>query len=241
MLERKNAEPLYVQAQNILLARIENEEYKVGGKIPSESELCKEFGISRMTVRAVLTELVREGKLHRVQGKGTFVSEPKFVASSMSYVGIREQLEKQGYDVSTSVISIEVVSCPPTVAKVMGVRMDEQVYDIQRLRRVKDVPLSIHRSYVPVSLCPGLENHDFCNEQMCKILSKDYNMCRTSVTETLESTLASEEEAQLLHIGKGYPLLRLCDLISDRDGHIFEYSTVVFRGDKLQIRLQYGI
>ena len=63
MLERKNAQPLYVQARNILLSRIENEEYGINEKIPSESELCQEFGISRMTIRSVLTELVRDGKL----------------------------------------------------------------------------------------------------------------------------------------------------------------------------------
>ena len=241
MLERKNAQPLYVQARNILLSRIENEEYGINEKIPSESELCQEFGISRMTIRSVLTELVRDGKLYRIQGKGTFVAEPKFVASSTSYIGIREQLEKQGYEVSTLVLGVEVIECPPAIARIMGMDFGGQVYYIQRLRNVKDIPLSLHKSYIPVTYSPGLEQSDFCNEQLCEILSKKYGLNRSSVTETLESISAAEEEADLLKIRKGYPLLRLCDSILDKDGRVFEYSTVVFRGDKIQIRLQYNM
>ncbi len=241
MLERKNAQPLYVQARNILLSRIENAEYGVNEKIPSESELCQEFGISRMTVRSVLTELVRDGKLYRIQGKGTFVAEPKFVADSTSYVGIREQLEKQGYEVSTVVLSVDIIDCPAAIARIMNLNLSEQVYYIQRVRNVKEIPLSLHKSYIPVCYSPGLEHSDFCNDQLCEILSKKYNLNRVSVTETLESSSASEEEARLLKIRKGYPLLYLCDSIFDKDGRIFEYSTVAFRGDKIQIRLQYNM
>lgn len=241
MLERSNAQPLYVQARNILLARIENEEYKINEKIPSESELCKEFAISRMTVRSVLTELVRDGKLYRIQGKGTFVAEPKITAESISYVGIREQLEKQGYNVSTVVIGFQIINCPSAVAKVMQLEADDQVYYIQRIRNVDGVPLSLHKSYIPVSMCPGLANNDFCNDQLCMILSEKYGLYHTSVSETLESISSSEEDATLLKIRKGYPLIRLCDAISNRNGCMFEYSTVVFRGDKLQIRLQYNV
>jgi len=241
MLERSNAQPLYVQARNVLLDRMEREEYKVNEKIPSESVLCEEFGISRMTLRAVLTELVRDGRLYRIQGKGTFVAEPKITASSMSYIGIREQLEKLGYDVSTVLLNVAQIDCPSSVARAMGLSFGEQVYHIQRLRKVKGVPLGIHNSYIPVSLCPGLEKNDFCNAQLCKILSESYGLNRASVSETLESASALPEEAELLKIRKGYPLLRLCDTISDRNGKVFEYSTVVFRGDKVKIRLQYDM
>ncbi len=239
MLERMTAEPLYQQAYNILLQRIDSGEYKAGKKIPSENELCNEFGISRMTVRSVLKDLVRDGKLYRVQGKGTFVSETKFVAGSTSYIGIREQLEKQGYDVKTSLVSFEVIKCPIKLADIMGLEEDEEVYSIIRMRSVKDEPLSLHRSYVPVKLSPGLEKQDMCGEQLCKILSNNYGLNRAKVTEILESTSAREDEAEVLNIRKGHPLLRLCDIISDKDGRIFEYSTLVFRGDKMQIRLQY--
>lgn len=239
MLERMTAEPLYQQAYDILLRRINSGEYEAGKKIPSENELCNEFKISRMTVRLVLKDLVRDGKIYRVQGKGTFVAKTKFVAGSTSYVGIREQLEKQGYDVKTSLVNFEIIKCSVNLASIMKLEKDEEVYSIIRIRSVKDEPLSLSRSYVPARLSPNLEKHDVCGEQLCKILSSNYGLNRKKVIETLESISARKYEAELLNIRRGHPLLRLCDIISDEDGNIFEYSSLVFRGDRMQIRLQY--
>lgn len=241
MLERTSSQPLYAQARDVLLTRLNAGQYKVHEQIPSENELCKEFGVSRVTIRSVLTELVREGRLYRIQGKGTYVAEPKFTASSTSYVGIREQLEKQGYDVATAVIQLEVTECSVEIAKMLEVNIGAQVYHIRRVRTVKGVPFSIHDSYIPAALCEGLEQHDFCHMQLCTILSQNYHLVRAHVSEFLESTSAMAEEAELLQIRRGYPLLRLCDVISDQNGCVFEYSTVYFPGDRIQIKLQYDL
>ena len=100
MLNRETAEPLYVQIHNILVDRLDANQYKANTMIPSESALCQEFGVSRTTLRSVITQLVQAGRLYRIQGKGTFVAEPKITADSTQYVGIREQLEQQGYEVT---------------------------------------------------------------------------------------------------------------------------------------------
>ena len=240
MLNRNVAEPLYVQVHNILLDRINTDTYSINTKIPSESELCAEFGVSRMTLRSVITELVRDGRLYRIQGKGTFVSEPKITANTGSYIGIREQLEQQGYEVKTTLLGVENVIPSADVSKILALDVDEKVYIIRRLRYIKNEPLSLHTSYIPVKYCSGLEKQDFCNEQLCKILSQNYGLIRKTVNETLESILATNEESSSLNILKGYPLLLLSDKIYDAEGRLFEYSKVVFRGDKIQINLQYS-
>lgn len=239
MLNRETSQPLYAQARDILLERIESEEYLPNTKIPSESELCAEFGISRMTVRSVITELVRDGRLYRIQGKGTFVAEPKITASGTGYVGMREQLEEMGYEVNTEIVELVSMSCPPSIAKKMNLPAGEMVYKLTRLRRVKNVPFSIHTSYIPMRRCEDLDKKDLCSEQLCAILSSEYGLKRASVSETLESVLATDLEAELLGIKRGYPLLLLRDKIYNSRGELFEYSSVVFRGDKIKIRLQY--
>ncbi|MDO4566406.1 MAG: GntR family transcriptional regulator [Oscillospiraceae bacterium] len=240
MLNRETSKPLYAQARDILLERIESEEYLPNTKIPSESELCAEFGISRMTVRSVITELVRDGRLYRIQGKGTFVAEPKIMTSGTGYVGIREQLEKQGYEVKTEVVEFSSLSCPPSLAKKMELSPGEMVYKLIRLRSVRDEPFSMHTSYIPLSRCPELDKKDVCSEQLCAVLDEEYGLKRASVSETLESALATESEAKFLGIKRGYPLILLRDKIYDADGRIFEYSSVVFRGDKMKIHLEYN-
>ena len=103
MLEKNSPKPLYQQLKDILVDAIDSEKWKANEKIPSENELSSIYGLSRMTVRSVLTDLVKEGLLYRVQGKGTFVAE-KIVTVSPSYIGIREQLEKMGYEVETRIV-----------------------------------------------------------------------------------------------------------------------------------------
>lgn len=109
MLDRQSALPLHSQFENILRNKIESEELSVNSRIPSENELCKIYGISRMTVRSVLGRLVDEGLLllYRVQGKGTFVAEPKIISGPLVRYGFREQLEQQEYETRTKLVSFE--------------------------------------------------------------------------------------------------------------------------------------
>lgn len=104
MLERNSPTPLYQQLEDILRVFISNGQWSPDHPIPSENELSKAYGLSRMTVRAVITNLVREGLLYRVQGKGTFVVPPKISTRSPAYLGIREQLEEQGYSTATKLV-----------------------------------------------------------------------------------------------------------------------------------------
>lgn len=239
MLNKDSAEPLYVQARNILLERINKNEYPPNEKIPSESQLCAEFGISRMTLRNVITELVRDGIIYRITGKGTFVAKPKITTDTAAYVGIREQLEAQGYAVETQVLEFKRIISPDSICEKMGLKENKELFYIKRLRSVENIPLSLHISYIPTPYCDDLEKHDLRSEQLCRILSTHYGLIRKHVTQTLESVQANNEESALLKLHKGSPLLLLCDNIYSSSERLFEYSTVVFRGDKVKINLHY--
>ena len=117
MLERSNPKPLYAQLEEIIREKIDRDEWKPHNAIPSENELSKIYGLSRMTARSVITQLAKEGLLYRVQGKGTFVSEPKITTKSPSYAGIREQLEQMGYEIETKVLDISKVIASKKIAR----------------------------------------------------------------------------------------------------------------------------
>lgn len=238
-LQREHPKPLYQQLEEIIREKIENEEWKPNTAIPSENELSKIYGISRMTARSVITQFVREGKLYRVQGKGTFVSEPKITTSSLSYMGIREQLERMGYQTKTKLLEVKRVPCNERIAKKLELSQDSEVYVIERIRYIKDVPLSIHTSYIPAEYCNNLEDMDLEGEQLCVILDKEYGLKRSKVIETLESSLATEREAMMLSVKTRFPLLMLEDIIYNSHGKPFEYTKVLFRGDKIKIKFQY--
>lgn len=239
MLDRQSALPLHSQFENILRNKIESEELSVNSRIPSENELCKIYGISRMTVRSVLGRLVDEGLLYRVQGKGTFVAEPKIISGPLVRYGFREQLEQQGYETRTKLVSFEKNAALIKIAKILNIEQGSDIFVVKRLRYVKGVPLSFHTSYVPAQYFPNLESQDLEHHQMCNVIEKIYNFPILHRTETLEAVSAAPDEAWLLSIHPNSPLLLLENFVYTEKELPVEYSRIVFRGDKIKIKLEY--
>lgn len=240
MLNRDNPVPLYHQLELILKENIESGVWNENERIPSEHDLSKQYGVSRVTVRAVLTKFVNDGFLYRIQGKGTYVSAPKIVTSNVSYTGIREQLEMQGFNTTTKVIQITEIEANASVRKKLELdEGNDRVIFIERVRFVNDIPFSLHRSYLPKFIGASLDEDQLVDEQLCVILSRDYGLNRTRVVETLESTTGDSYETSLLGINNNYPLLLLQDIIYSSSGVAFEYSKVLFRGDKMKMKFEY--
>jgi GntR family transcriptional regulator len=241
MLNRDKPIPLYHQLEVILKDNIESGVWGEHERIPSESELGKQYGVSRITIRSVLNKLVNEGFLYRIQGKGTFIAEQKIITTDVSYVGIREQLEKQGFNTSTKVIDIKLVPLKKKTREKLQLNETEtEVMFIERVRFVNDAPFSLHRSYLPKWIGLSIDESKLEAEQLCEILYKDYNLNRSKVVETLESTVGDSYEAELLGINANQPLLLLEDVIYNSNGIPYEYSKVLFRGDKMKMRFEFN-
>ncbi|QQO08103.1 GntR family transcriptional regulator [Breznakiella homolactica] len=239
MLDRQSALPLHTQFETIMRQKIEDEEWPINACIPSENEFSKIYGISRMTVRAVLNRLVDAGLLFRAQGKGTFVAEPKIISKPLVRYGIREQLEQMGYETSTKMISIEKIPATAKVSRILSIERGLDIFAVKRIRFIKEIPLSYHISYVPARHFPGLEEQDLENNQMCNVIEKNYNYPIQHRIETLEATTATTEEAWLLSVKPDFPLLLLENIVyTDRELPL-EYSRIIFRGDRIKIKMEY--
>lgn len=239
-LNRYDSTPLYAQLHTIIRNNISSGTWAPDNMIPSENELSRLYGVSRMTVRNVITQFVNEGLMYRIQGKGTFVSSPKIEISGLHYTGIRSQLEEMGHSVTTSLLSCDIIRSDERIASKLMITPGEEVYCVKRIRTTNGVNISYHESYVPVRLCPDLEKKPLIDEQLCTIISNDYLLSRSRVEETLESFTADEEKADYLNIYPGFPLILLEDKIYSPDNVLFEYTRVYFRGDKVKIRIEYN-
>lgn len=240
MLDKNSPTPLYVQFEESVRHKIDNEDWPLNSMIPSENELSRTYGISRMTVRSVLNRLVMAGLLYRVPGKGTYVSEAKIESNPLSWMGIREQLERMGYETKTKLLNVELVSVSTRISRMLEIKPGATAYLVSRLRFVRGVPLSIHTSYIPQEVSPNLERQELEEKQLCDILKYEYNCRIARQVETLESISASTEEAELLGVNTAFPLLLLENRVYNSNHVPIEYSKVVFRGDKIKLRLEYG-
>lgn len=240
MLDRHSPTPLHLQLEEVIKNRIENDEWQPNTQIPSENELSKIYGLSRMTTRAVIMRLVFQGMLYRVAGKGTFVADPKITNKPLLQMGIQEQLDQMGIESETRLLAVSQIDAPVRIQKELNLQAKVKVYCIERLRTIKGEPLSIHTSYIPAALCPGLEKKEFEQQQLCDILELNYRLRTARVVETLESSLATAREAELLGVKPGFTLLRLENTVYTLEDVPYEYSRIVFRGDKIKIKLEFN-
>jgi GntR family transcriptional regulator len=239
MLDKNSPKPLYAQLDELFRGAIENNAWRPNEMIPSELELSRIYGVSRMTARSVITQLVRDGLLRRVQGKGTFVVEPKISAKSPAYIGVREQLERMGYQTETRLLDFHVAKAGARLSKVFGIDEGSPLYYVKRVRYAGGEPISLHESYMPQELCPNLTSEHMETEQLCVILTERYDLTAAFVSETLESVSARLEEAKALNVEKRFPLLLLEDINKDKSERVFEYTKVLFRGDKIKLFFEY--
>jgi len=238
-LDRMSSVPLGVQLKSIIRDKIVSGGWSAGSMIPSENKLSEQYGISRMTVRAVISQFVSQGLLYRIPGKGTFVSREKYEITQLPYAGLRNQLEMQGHFVKTRLISCEVVQADDYEARKLSIHVGDEVYLIRRTRETDDAVVSFHESMIPVSLCPEIVDKDLQNEQLCNILRDEYLFKPARVYETLESAYATRDLAEYFGVEEDFPLILLKDQLYSADGITYEFSRIYFRGDQTKIRVEY--
>jgi GntR family transcriptional regulator len=232
--------PKYFRVRQALLDQIAGRQWPPGTLIPSEVELCRQFGVSRTTVRKAVSDLAYEGRLVVHQGKGTYVASPKveehFVQRAF---GIYEDMARKGMTLTTQVLRQEVVPASPEVARRLRLRTGEPVHLIVRLRFVDRDPILVSTTYVPHGLCPELEREDLETCSLYQLLRDRYELRIAHGERRLEAVSAGPREARLLDVALGSPLLLLDSVAYLPDGRPFEHSVALQRGDRTTVELQF--
>jgi GntR family transcriptional regulator len=196
---------------------------KVGDRLPSETMLCETYGVSRITIRQAVDGLVRDGRLSREQGRGTFVSEP---ARSAHYperfadvvVGFYRQQTSVGNSVTTRVLRQELVPASIETAAQLDLTPGERVVELVRLRHVNG---QLHQhvvTYLPYARCPDTLTADFSTGSLYDYLGKAYGIQLTRNDMTVRLDEATPEIALNLGVEGGIALLSLASTVFDQDG-----------------------
>ena len=211
--------------------------YRVGERIPSEHELMSKLGVSRATVRKAISELALEGWLYRVQGRGTFVSKPRFRQTLSRLTSFTEDMHMLGLIPKARLLSCQIEEPTQRVAKDLHMSNGDDVIRIERLRLANDEPVAINVSILPYKLVPGLEEMDLENGSLYEILEKHYGHILYRAEQTLEPTLLRKELASLLQITPVTPVLRVAGITFLRNGTPIELLKTVYRSDRYKFHL----
>lgn len=229
--------PLYCQLAESIEQQINNGIWKKGQPIPSERELCKQYNVSRITVRSAIDELVRQGKLEKIQGKGTFILGKSIVQNLGNVYSFSKEMEKQGKISSTQIVKLEVMHVPSNIAFHLGLNDDEKVIYMERLRCAENVPIMVEKSYFPYKGFEFLMSINFTKKGLYKTLEQDYGIMINKAIETFKACELNSSECTLLQCPKKqYGLL--VKRTSYSNERVICYSTIVSKGDTFEFTVK---
>lgn len=224
--------PLYIKIKESIREDIAKGRLKRGEKLKSEDELAQKFGVSRMTVRQGITDLIDEGLLYRRHGVGTFVAHQHLERDHSKLTNFFEISQRDGIEVTENLLGLEVIPSKPRIAKALDLEEGDLVICVRTLRYSENVPVTIHEAYLPHKIFSQLLQKDLQVET--KNLWAFYEKCGYRVkkaVQRLEARQANEEQATILEIEEGAPILYKERTIYADNGTPIEFLYCYNRGD----------
>jgi GntR family transcriptional regulator len=222
--------PVYVRIREALRHEITQGAMKRGERLPSEHELAGGFGVSRMTVRKSIEDLIDEGLLYRRHGVGTFVALPHLDRDHTRLTGAMDKVEGEGIQTRTSLLALEVVPARQKVAKALDFAEGESVILIKTLRIVNNVPITLHHAHIPHKLFARIIDEDFEVSDLWTLFEKRGFKVKRAI-EHIEAKEATKDLARLMETREGSPILYKERTVYADDGTPVEFTYCYNRGD----------
>jgi GntR family transcriptional regulator len=211
----------------------------VGESIPSERQLGIDLGVSRLTVRAALDELVREGYLVRRRGAGTFVAEPK-VAKGININSFSDDMRERGMVPASRTLDLRVIPAGARLGRILHVSPAEPVVAVKRLRLADGDPMAIELLHVRQSLVPDMSASDLEENSFYDLLASRYDLSIIGGSQTIEPTVTNEEESLVLGVPLHSPALLFERVTRSVSGDIVEFTSSTYRGDRYRLVTELG-
>jgi GntR family transcriptional regulator len=236
-ISRDSPVPLHHQLRHGLRSQIESGTLRPGQQIPHERQYAEHLGISLAPVRQALLDLVRQGYLLRVRGKGTFVRDHKFVEKISLLGSFTESLRTQGLEPAITVIKAHVETPPQDVWSVFD-EPKKRLFLLERLACVAGEPLALLTAWLSPVRFPELPAEDFASASLYATLDRRYGVQMGRAVSTIEIVLTGDEEATLLQLPPGAAVLQVHSTTFDQNDRATEVSRVLYRADRFKFSLE---
>ncbi len=219
-------QPAYIKVKDDIKEKIHSGIYKKDMRLPSENKLAEEWGISRMTARRALDELMHEGVLYRTRGSGTYVSANRY--SQCDIMSFSEMVQSFGSVPSTDTLEKVFVS-DDTIALALHLPRTTVFYAVKRLRKADGMPVAVETLYLPIQLCEHLERLSF-DGSLYEELKTQYGWNVAQQDISITAQIPTKEEREILELGKDEAVLKTEGVSLDSEGRTLFYERNVYSG-----------
>lgn len=227
--------PLYYRVKSLLEERIRSGKLAPRSQLPSELELCQEFGVSRGTIREALRELVAAGLVQRLQGKGSFVSpSPTFSPPPLKYTGLLEDLYDQVTKVDVRSVEVEVRVGPAEVLRALKLEPGTAVTVVKRDRHLDGQPFAYTINYLPTDIGSRIDPPRLRKYPLLRVLEENLGIEIDSAEQSMRATLADAAAAARLGVPIASPLMFAERLYFARRGNPLYIANSLYRADRYQ-------
>jgi GntR family transcriptional regulator len=215
-----------------------NGKYSSNEQLPLEKEMCDQYGVSRITIKKAVDELVAQGLVIKRRGSGTFVKalddeDVQELSLAKQFEGFSETNKDK--KVSSEIIKFEVIHPTEEIATKLKIESDDFVYYIIRARYADNDPYVIEYTYMPISLIIGIKT-DILLNSIYSYIEKNLSLKIKSAHRIIRAILPNELEQEWLQIDKNFPVLEVEQVGFLDNGQPFEYSKSHHRSDRIEFR-----
>lgn len=240
MINKFSSIPLYLQLKDLIIKKIENNEFPPNSQIPSEQDLCQMYDISRPTVRQAVSELTNSGYLYKEKGKGTFVFGRKNVIDIKNYSGFTDSILDCQTPAEKNIIEMKETESAALshLNVIFNYNSSMAVAEITYLSFINDQKnevYSLNKSYIPLSLFPDIISQLKSGKSSIDILRGKYPLIPDKSKSILEIVFADQSDSPLLRVQPGQPLIKLQNTLYSKSGQPVEYIVSKYRADNCRL------
>ena len=215
-------QPLYKQVYDVLTERLVSQYWKPSQPLPSEQELARELGVSQGTVRKALNKMVSEKLLERRQGKGTYVAEHTQESSLFRFFNFCDADGEPVYP-ETTVVSMTRRTPKPIEKEHLSLSSKARILEMVRLRTINNKPAILEKIIQPLAIFPDIDKEPEIPNSLYTLYQSRFDINIIEVKEQLRAELANEEQARLLELEQGDPILVIRRWGVNIDGRVVEW------------------
>jgi GntR family transcriptional regulator len=234
---RSGPVPLHHQVYLHLRDALDSGGWRVGDRLPPERRLAEDYGCSLITVRRALDELVREGRLERARGRGTFVRPRRIVHDMTATWSFTDEMRRRGLEPSTRVVAAVTEPASPDAVAALELEARAPIHRIERLRCANGTPLMLERAHLPADRFPDLLALDLEQGSLYDALV-ERGVRLGAIHESIEPVILGTTESRLLEVGRNRPALLIEGTTYTEEGEPVEYTITHLPGDRSRIYLE---